>query len=205
MPPKTAKTKKKNTPAPKAKTTTTTTTKEKKPPPWRSCAAKAYLYKLIDDGKIPCDSKVNDKEIYDKHCIDKEEFAAFPYDSLFKGRLERLQKQCAARANRSEEDEKAFMHDRKIFPKPTHDAHGEPMWQGSKAQDILRQYIFAGALDGEHRLKPKELYELREEFSAQCSLDSFRDRIYQERKAAKRRVWVEQKAAKKAEKIENNK
>jgi len=116
----------------------------------------------------------------------------------FATKLMALRERAEERTSRADEDAAAIAHDRGIFPKPIEDTKGQPMWKGSKAQELLQQDM---AANKHKEMKPKELYETREEYYDSYSLDSFRDRIYQEAKFSKRAVWVADKAAKKAAKI----
>jgi len=63
----------------------------------------------------------------------------------------------------------------------------------SKTEDITD-----GVPEGENRLKPRELFELREIYNQHFDPDFFRNRICQETKASKRERWLERKAEKRA-------
>jgi len=139
--------------------------------------------------------------VYENFCLGRPEFEQFPYDYLFKDRLKRLRKLVSDKEDRSETDLAALLHDRLIFPKAMEDTKGRPMWQGSAPQKQLQKDIEDGLLEGESRLKPRELFELKETCNSQCDLDFFRNRTCQGVKAKKRQVWVEHKAAKRAEKL----
>lgn len=181
---------------------------KKKPPDWRKSAAKAYLYALIVDNKIPSRDEITPKKVFETHCKDRPEFKDFQDYTHFASRLLSLRKKSESRGDRAKEDADALAHDRKIFPAPTEDTKGQPMWKGSKAQELLRKDIKDGLLDqidpitGRRIYKPKGLYEMREEYHEKYSLDSFRNRIYQEIKFDKRLTWVESKVEAKMGKLQ---
>ena len=54
-------------------------------------------------------------------------------------------------------------------------------------------------------MKPQFLYAESEEYYENFDLDFFRDKIYQEEKAAKRLVWVKQKEQEKEKKKKGKK
>ena len=134
------------------------------------------------------------KDIFNNHCMHRPEFKYFLDYKNFASRLSSLRKRAAERSNRSKEDDDALTHDRAIFPKPTVDTKGLPMWQGSKAQELLIGLLERGEWP---KKKPKEIYESEEEFYLNYPLDVFRNRIYQENKYKKRQAYIEEKIAKK--------
>jgi hypothetical protein len=168
-------------------------------PEWGKSAARDYLYDLVLDGTIPGKDEIKPKEVFNIYCKHREEFKYFQdYKALdFAGKLRSARERAGKKTDQSKEDEAFLAHDRLIFPKPTVDTHGYPMWKGSKAQEILREMIAAGR---HKKDKPKVLYESEEEFYENYSLDFFRDRIYQEVKFDKRAEYVKYKAEKAAEK-----
>ena len=45
------------------------------------------------------------------------------------------------KVGRANEDEEFFKHDGFIFPAPTVDTRWQPIWKGSKAQKVLREFL----------------------------------------------------------------
>ena len=86
-------------------------------------------------------------------------------------------------------------HDRAIFPEPTHDTKGQPKWKGSKAQELLRKDMERWK---NQKVKPKTIYNEREEYYDHYTLDFIRNKFCQEDKFNKRQAWLEAKAAAKA-------
>jgi len=164
---------------------------------WKTSAARNILFEVVCEGNIP--DNLKPKEVCQKYFENLPEFKPFGYNE-FATRLRSVRLRAERKLGRSSVDVDAFDHDRKIFPAPTEDQHGEPAWAGSDAQQQLRKDIKDGLLVGEKKLKPKQLYELREVYYANYALDRFRNRIYQENKAAKRAIYIKKKSEQDAEK-----
>lgn len=169
-----------------------------KPPQWKNSAAKAYLYKLIVDNKIPDRKHIKPRQVFETYCQERPEFKHFQDYSNFASRLLSLRNKAEEKGERADADSARLEHDRAIFPKPTVDTKGFAMWQGSEAQKLLRQDIESGK---NTTMKPKLLYETKSEYYENYSLEFFRNRIYQEVKFNKRERYVklsiEKRAAKK--------
>ncbi|CAB9507098.1 hypothetical protein SEMRO_292_G109770.1 [Seminavis robusta] len=168
--------------------------KKPKVPPWKDSPARTLLYNLIADGQI--EDGDDPKEVYDTHCKDADEFKPYPFSDTFIGRLKRLLLRIKEKDSQSARDATALVHDRQIFAQPTQDVWGEPMWQGSVAQEKLMDDIEAG----KHlELLPRFLHATRDEYKV-YALERFRDRIYQECKKMKREAFLFDKTEKKREK-----
>lgn len=170
-----------------------------KPPEWRNSKARDYLYGLLKDKRIPGRHDIKPKQVFEEYCISRPEFKHFQdYKALgFASKLMYLRNKLDERTGRAQEDAEALAHDRLIFPPHTEDTKGRPVWAGSRSQELLRKDI----AEGKHNvMKPKDLYETREDYYELFDPDFFRNKIYQEVKAAKRVVWVTEKAEKKENK-----
>lgn len=171
---------------------------EEEPPEWKKSKARDYLFKLCLNPDFPAGDAITPKQVWEEEpwkVKDVPEFKWFQDYNKFAGRLRDQRKRAYKKTGRAKEDDEYLKHDRKIFPERTQDFGGEPIWQRSKAQELLRR-----DLNDEERmqLKPKQLQLLEEEY-LKFSLENFRDRIYQERKAMQRIVYVKkQRAAKEA-------
>jgi hypothetical protein len=168
---------------------------------WGDSEAKEYLYSLLKEKKIP--DNLKPKDVYEQFCKGRSEFENFPRDRNWPSRLKRLRDKASTRNNRAAVDDACLAHDRLIFPEPVLDLiHGCKVWQGSKAQELLRQDI----KDGKHpAMKPKDLYETREEYYLDYTLDFFREKIYQEKKAFKHKEYIKDKEEKKRREAEEKK
>jgi hypothetical protein len=79
-------------------------------------------------------------------------------------------------------DSAALAHDRRIHPKAANNHRGEPRWEGSDAERLLRQDMD----EGKHKtMKPQLLYNMRNEYYENYPLKIFREHIYQEEKRRK--------------------
>ena len=157
---------------------------------WKSSATREMLHDLVSNGTTPPASEIKPREVCATHIKDHPEFAHFRKD-LFASRLLSARKRIETKQSQAAIDSEAFAHDRAMFPAPLVDIHGEKKWQGSKAQELLRVDIH----NNKHiAMKPKVLYETQEECYENYSLDTFRDRMYQEVKALKRNAYVKKKS-----------
>jgi hypothetical protein len=158
---------------------------------WRDSAAEDFLYSLLVEGMIPGKDDIRPKQVFEQYCKVCPEFEPFQDYTNFANRLRALREKAVKRSDdRATDDAANFTHDRQIFPAPTEDTNGNAMWQKSKAQELLQQDM----AEGKHKvLKPKALYETREEYYENYSLDFFRRRIYQETRAKKHRKHVQDK------------
>lgn len=174
------------------------------PPKWSESLAYDYLYKLVSSPDFPTKDQIKPKQVYLKYCKDRDEFKDYQdYTALkFAGKLNDIRDKIEQRIGRAKEDAAFLAHDRLVYPQPTHDTAGRPMWQKSKAQELLRQDIKDGTADS---MKPRLLFDTREEYYNDYTLDFFRERIYKEKKWMKRQAWLKKKAEEKKQKEEGKK
>jgi hypothetical protein len=89
---------------------------------------------------------------------------------------------------RCQRDLEAYNAAIKNHPTPEFNIRGEPQWNGSVAQKLLKEAI----LKGEHDVFfPQGLWEQTKEYQV-YSLRTFRDHIYQEQRLLKFRNYVQQ-------------
>lgn len=98
------------------------------------------------------------------------------------GRVRGLRKQISTDQGLSATDEAALDHDRKLFPIPEFNYRGEPRWEGSSAQRLLKEDIKKGA---HLTMTPEEFYYSRPEYTNSYGLTIIRQHIYQEVKFVK--------------------
>jgi hypothetical protein len=104
---------------------------------------------------------------------------------LFKSRLKSLVGAIKKEKTWALNEELALAHDRALFPVPTHNYRGEPRWDGSEVQRLLKQDVAAGV----HNEKtPTEFYTSRPEYQV-YPLQTFREHIYQEIHFSKFCTW----------------
>jgi hypothetical protein len=104
---------------------------------------------------------------------------------LFESRLSSLRKQINRAKGIAVDEEAALAHDRALFPAPTHNHRGEPRWDGSKAQRLLKQDVSNGL---QKTMKPAQFHMTRPEFQV-YPLAVFRGHIYQEERFSKFCTW----------------
>lgn len=149
--------------------------KKKKKWSWQYSLAKEQLRKGLVSGKITLDMSIDDVFHYTPEVMktDRKKFAS---------RLRGLKEQVKADKKKANSDERDLCHDRSIYPIPTHNYQGEPRWEGSVAQLLLKQDV----KNGRHEtMSPKDLYNSRVEYYSNYSLSIIQHHIYQEVKLLK--------------------
>ena len=103
---------------------------------WQYSYAKKLLTEDLLSGKIPLDSEsMTPQEAY----LQRPEYAdSDPNYKRFPNRLRALREQLLAKNDRADADREAFLHDRKLHPKPARNHRGELRWEGSEAERLLR-------------------------------------------------------------------
>lgn len=145
---------------------------------WRHHPAKHFLKKGFRDGAIPCDysKTIGPRKVWDDHCANNPVFEGMNYNSAFTRRLMGVRDNEISKNSRLADDPKAHKIYCSNHPVATHNQLGEPRWQGSEAQRLLKEDM----ADGKHeRMDPQELHETKEECK-EFKLQKFRDHIYQE-------------------------
>jgi hypothetical protein len=93
--------------------------------------------------------------------LQRPEFAEFGGYANFPSRLRSARQQIACLNNRATSDSAALAHDRRIHPKAAYNHRGEPRWEGSEVERLLRQDMS----EGKHKtMKPEQLYHSRKEY-----------------------------------------
>ena len=114
-------------------------------------------------------------------CCDDDIFEGMECDGTFVRRLCNLRMAAKEGKKRADEDAALFDIAKANHPVPKFNHRGEPQWNGSDAQTLLKQDMD----DGKHRdMKPKDLWESRQE-CMMFQLATFRDHIHQETKSQK--------------------
>jgi hypothetical protein len=119
---------------------------------------------------------------YREEAYDRREEYKVTTKRLFKGRLDRLRADIRKKQAFAASDSAALANDRLLHPVPTHNHRGEPRWEGSEAQRLLRQDIDLGNhLD----LMPRDLFMSEPDYYDNYPLEVFRKHIKQEVKLRK--------------------
>lgn len=165
---------------------------------WRKSEAKATLMYDLEHDFIPLVAEEMPAsecwEIY-QHC---PEFAGVQFDQ-FEARLKDHRVAVAKMKDASFYDEEAFIHDRRLYPRKTHNQRGDAVFDKSDAQEKLREDV----RNKKHkRMSPTDLYWSRREYYEVFSLDKFRGRIYQEERHQKFIFYLARRRLKKEAKFE---
>ena len=145
---------------------------------WRNSKARYLLEQDLVSGAIPLESsEMKPCDVY----MQRHEFSSFDYQH-FRDRLRELRKNILAQKDRAISDCEAFIHDRQMYPKPDENHRGDPRWEGSEAERLLRLDMDAGL---HNIMKPKDLYQTRVEYNNNYPLFVFRKHIYQEEQRRK--------------------
>ena len=107
-------------------------------------------------------------------------------DSAFVRRLGAVRDDYVKKTVRRDADRQPYLIDKANHPTPELNSRGEPQWNGSTAQSLLKELVASGAHNG---IKPKEIWQQREEYQV-YSLQAFRDHIYQEERLLKFQNYV---------------
>jgi hypothetical protein len=165
---------------------------------WIHSEAKKVILADLMDGHLSLDENVVSAEtafqVYKAHRL--EAFADVGFDQ-FKLRLKDHRDQVSKLHAASLWEEAAFQHDRVLVePRGTHNHRGEPIFDKSPAQELLRQDV----KELQHsEMSPMDLWHSRPEYMV-FRLDIFRHRIYQEVRLQKYWNHLEDKRRKKEEK-----
>jgi len=159
---------------------------------WQHCYARELLVRDLLSGAIPIDSE--SMKPSDAYLQRPEYVESDPEYRLFSSRLRALRKQLTERHDLAAADSAALAHDRQIHPKKTHNYRGEPRWEGSEAERLLREDMD----EGKHEtMKPMKLYQSRPEYKQHCfTVDVFRGHIHQEVRHRKFMNYLEYKQEK---------
>lgn len=102
---------------------------------------------------------------------------------LFEGRLQSARNRHTSHQSRADEEERLMLADRQRHPPPAFDFRGEPRWDGSQAQKIVKQDVDSGFYLGK---KPLDYYNMRPQFKQEgFSASTIAGHVKQEEKTKK--------------------
>ena len=158
---------------------------DKKIVKWGKSAAKYFLKKCFKE-KIILPDSLDAKHIWENHCKGRPEFARMSYDGTFERRLAAIRDDYIRKVQRCKDDLMAFQIAKQNHPTPELNSRGEPQWNGSTAQKLLKELVARG---GHQNVKPADLWQQEAEYQ-HYSLQTFRDHIYQEERLVKFNNYV---------------
>ena len=153
---------------------------------WGKSAAKQMLKRIFREGKID-PNNISADRVWDSHCKGQPAFARMKCDDTFARRLKTVRDDYMKKVDRRDKDLLAFQRAKQNHPTPALNSRGEPQWNGSEAQRLLKALVATGGHEG---IAPKQLWQSSEEYQ-KYSLTSFRDHIYQEERLLKFRNYLE--------------
>jgi hypothetical protein len=165
---------------------------------WEKSRAKKLLYNDIIKGIVPLDPKDDDDGVLNLKGIYsmRPEYSEYSYEK-FSGRIASLRKTVRDFTKRADQDKKRFDVFKSLNPVSRISHKGYVQWQGSEAQELLRQDI----QEKKHETMSKiDLWGSRAEYFTEFSLDVFRDKLYQEIRTAKYLHTLEVRGKKKKKK-----
>jgi hypothetical protein len=162
---------------------------------WITSEARKVILADLTDGHLSLDETVvsEEKAFQVYKAYRSEAFADVGFDQ-FKLRLIDHRKQVKKLHEASQWNEAAFQHDRLLIkPQGTHNQRGEPIFDRSPAQKLLRQDVKDRKNE---EMSPMDLWHSRPEYMV-FTLSIFRQRIYQELRLQKYWNYLEDKRKKK--------
>lgn len=142
--------------------------------------SQAVPKKMFRDKAIPADCQ-DAKEVWTNHCAGHVEFERMVCDAAFARRLGTVRDDYLKKRDGCEKDLAACLVAKCNHPTPALNSRGEPQWNGSDAQKLLKQAIEKEEHAG---LMPAALWESKAECKV-CSLQTFRDHVCQEERLVK--------------------
>jgi hypothetical protein len=158
---------------------------------WKGCKARWIILEDLEKGILSLEeNEVSTMEAWGVYsALPEFEGVAF---SQFKERLFDHRKQVKKRKNQSDREMQAFLHDRQLHPRQTHNHRGELVFELSVAKKLLEEDV----RDKRHTtMVPSELQRTRQEYMS-FKPNKFKHRIYQEVRRQKFIFYLELKRAK---------
>jgi hypothetical protein len=154
--------------------------------PWNKSQAKKILYGDIVDGKVT--ERMHYRMVYIMH----SEYQQYAQNN-FRTNLKNLLKSIRNNQEAANISHAALLQDMMILSTRPERLQGPKRWDGSRAQQLLKDDFTNGV---HTTMKPMQLWLLREEYQ-EFSLDRFRNFINQEkRQGLERSYWLNKKRKK---------
>ena len=146
--------------------------KKTKDDSWKNSEAKRLLYKDLLSGDIPLDAEQMGPQVV---FYQRVEFTEFKHTN-FCTNLRNMRANIIASKKRATFDSDALAHDRRAFPKKSHNHRGVPRWEGSEAEELLK--IDVG--EKKHlQFEPHDLHKTQNEHK-KFPYQLFRKHVHQE-------------------------
>lgn len=142
---------------------------------WGKSAGKQCLWRLFRDQLIATNYQ-DAKEVWTNHCEGHAEFERMECDNAFARRLATVRDDCPKKKDRCQTDLQACLVAKRNHPTPALNSRGEPQWNGSAAQKLLKEAVEKEEHAG---VKPSVLWDSKPECRVRTP-QTFRDHIHQE-------------------------
>lgn len=161
---------------------------------WKNHAAREILLEDVEpNGWLHGEDK-DARLVYDIYKERQEEFKEVPFDQ-FEVRYNEAIKKAAKRRARSAQEAAWMRHDRRLYPRQTHNHRGEKVFDmDDRAKRQLRKDIKNKL---HKQMTPMELWLKRKRYHRHYKLSKFRHRIYQEIRRVKFNNFLEKKRTEK--------
>jgi hypothetical protein len=160
---------------------------------WRNSKARMILISDLESTLLPLhDNEMSAEVAWNQVYKTMVEFENVPFD-LFAARLKDHRKQVNARLATSLAEEQALAHDRRLYPRQTHNHRGEPVFDLSPAKEYLREDVKNKV---HTTMSSLAFQESRPEYRG-FKRSKFRDRIPQEVKREKFVNYLDSQRSKK--------
>lgn len=159
---------------------------------WKKSAAREIMLEDLEPphGWLHGVDCLKAKDVYDYYKERHEEiFAQVPFTQFERRYNEAIQKATKRRA-RSAQEEEWLKHDRKLYPRQSHNHRGEPVFDMDEAAKAQLKEDMKNNLHKE--MEPMALWEKRKVYQ-KYKLEKFRQRIYQCERRAKFHNYLEHK------------
>lgn len=154
---------------------------------WNKSEAKALLKRDIIAGKVTKSTNID--SLWESSVLYKQY-----KKGNFKTNVRALLNSVEKYQERASRDHSAMKQDFKNFPRPSTTSSGEPIWDGSLAQSMLKRDVATGL---HQDMSPKDFWKYREAYQ-EFTFAKFRKAMYKEKTSANERsYWLNKQQSKK--------
>ena len=160
---------------------------------WKTSVAREIILTDLEEGRLALyENELPAREAWDTIYCHLHEFRNVPFEQ-FKKQLEAHRKQALKKTKKAFNEEISFIHDRSLHPRPLANKRGEPSFDGTPAQELLREDVRNKLHEV---MTPSQLQASQPEYKVYKPA-IFKQRIYQEEKYQKFVFLLELKQMKK--------
>jgi hypothetical protein len=151
--------------------------------PWNKSEARSLLKRDIINGRV---TKSTDIDSLWESSVLYQQYSKNNFKANFRSLLASIEKY----QERAERDNAALEHDRRLHPRGTTTSNGEPFWDGSLAQSLLKRDVANGL---HQEMQPRDLWTSRDAYQS-FALETFKKHMYKEKTSANEKsYWLNKK------------